>query len=139
MYLRSYNYFLIFWFDAHLSDPGGKSSDGRVDSKSRYNWKDITEEFMSSASALQMGELLHDTKWARTLLFLINIYIKQWYIQYLSQVMEKVRVRFDLVDILHTALACLKPCLPLKWWILRWMLGWCVTRFKGKSSPLILH
>uniref|UniRef100_A0A8W8N5P4 Protein MAK10 homolog n=1 Tax=Magallana gigas TaxID=29159 RepID=A0A8W8N5P4_MAGGI len=43
------------------SDPGGQGSDGRVDSKSRYDWKDITEEFMSSASALQMGELLHDT------------------------------------------------------------------------------
>lgn len=70
-------YLLWTYFVAHPSDPGGQGSDGRVDSKSRYDWKDITEEFMSSASALQMGELLHDTKWARILLFLI-IYITQW-------------------------------------------------------------
>lgn len=65
--------FFKFNFVAHPSDPGGQGSDGRVESKSRYDWKDITEEFMSSASALQMGELLHDTKLA--MILIIPFYI----------------------------------------------------------------
>lgn len=44
-----------------------------------------------------MGELLHDTKWARALLFLINIYIKQWCIQYLSKLWKKRK--WDLIKL----------------------------------------
>jgi hypothetical protein len=38
-----------------------KGVDMKTDDKPRYDWADITEEFVSSASELQMGELLHDT------------------------------------------------------------------------------
>ncbi|XP_048729829.2 N-alpha-acetyltransferase 35, NatC auxiliary subunit-like isoform X3 [Ostrea edulis] len=43
------------------SVPCVKGNDMKNDNKPRYDWADVTEEFMTSASELQMGELLHDT------------------------------------------------------------------------------
>ena len=51
---------------ASASDPGDKTGDETrfkaVDGV-RYEWKDITTEFIGACSSLELGELVHDSKY----------------------------------------------------------------------------